>query len=115
MTQSLDVEVRLERLEDRLRALAAEVAGQGAALARLEALRDPAASWDVATWARFLAVGRESVLRMVRDGIMPFRRVGRQVRFSPADREAYLARSVGGRGKPFRPAQGPEPVAGGKR
>lgn len=45
----------------------------------------PESVWDVPDVARFLKVSEKTVRNRVADGTIPYRRIGRLVRFDPAE------------------------------
>ena len=88
-------QVRIEQLEDRSKALREEMDALAERMVRLEGLHSEGESWDTPTFARFLGVSTQTMKRMARDGEVPFHRIGTRIRFTPADRAAFLAKTVG--------------------
>ncbi len=86
---------RLEALEEARGLMEKRFADLAAQLAALAALHSEGESWNASTFAKFLGVSREAVLRMARDGQAPFHTFGKRIRFTPEDRKAYLASTVG--------------------
>ena len=81
---------RLDAVETRLDSLSAEIVDASHRIEAVQSLAQREGSWDVRTWARFLDVSGRTVKKMVREG-MPHHRIGGSVRFTPEDRQRFLA------------------------
>jgi excisionase family DNA binding protein len=72
-------------------------------------------SWDIAAVAAFLGVSDSTIRRMVRGGVLPYFRVGAQVRFDPARLRAWrraTERTPPGPARPLRRQRVPSPAQG---
>lgn len=93
----LGVEAALEALKGELADLAHRVEALGA-------LTQKEGAWRTKTFARFLEVSTRTLKDMIRDGRVPYHRVGGSIRFTPGDRERFLEET----------AQPPQRRKGGK-